>query len=139
MSKRTQQTPEQKESYWLGRIVKKANTVFPPFIAQMEEIIKMANHGLSDENKRKLRILIANDLGRPLTKLEIKDETPPQPPVPPTTKSPGNAETGDSGADAPTTEDKGNQEHLRSSVLPDAGSTDDPRPIDANPSEQSGS
>lgn len=138
MSKTNQQTPEQKEAYWLGRIVKKANTAFPPFIAQMEEIVQMANHALSDENKRKLRVLIANDLGRPLMKLEIKDETPPQPTVPPTPKSPGNSESGDSGAEVPTTEDQGDKEHLRSSVLPNTGSTDDPREVNSGTPDKSG-
>jgi hypothetical protein len=77
---RTVQTPEQKEVYWLRRITQRANSVFPAFVKELNEIMDMANHALSDENKRKLRILIANDLGKPLTRLNIKDELPPQPP-----------------------------------------------------------
>lgn len=77
---RTVQTPEQKEVYWLRRITQRANSVFPAFVKELNEIMDMANHALSDENKRKLRILIANDLGKPLTRLNITDELPPQPP-----------------------------------------------------------
>lgn len=144
---RHQQTPEEKEIYWLRRITQRANSVFPPFVKELNELMDMANHALSDENKRKLRILIANDLGKPLTRLNIKDELPPQPPKLPkkdlhaakADKHP--AASNDQGSDQEPTSTAGDvphkvtEQHLPSSVPAEQGgevpvgqSSDTPQP-----------
>lgn len=123
MSNPNTQTPEEKEFYWLNRITSKAQSIFPAFIKELTGIIEMANHALSDDNKKKLRVLIANDLGRPLMKLEIKDENPAAPQKPTKqTKSKGTK-----------INPENNEEHLRSDVLPDNGSEAGKGEVEASP------
>lgn len=49
---RTQQTPEEKKKYWLTRLVKKANTIFPQFQKDIAELVEMAEHATLDDKER---------------------------------------------------------------------------------------
>ncbi len=151
MSRNTQanptQTPEQKRLYWLNLIVEKCNKNFPDFIKILDEIVQMANHGLDVDDRKKLRVMIANDIGRPLMKMEIPNDAPlPQPPQPPVQqdaagKPPENTPPGATpaapGNDPAASKENvaGNEEQLRSSVVPDAGSGGGPSEDHTSPEQ----
>ena len=49
---RTPQSPEEKKAYWLKRLVGKANSVFPQFQRDINEMADMAIHAGIDDNER---------------------------------------------------------------------------------------
>ena len=116
-------TPAEKQEYWQRRITAKLNTALPQMTKQLKEIVDMANHALSLEDRKRLRVIIAHTLGIPLSRLEPHAPTPE--PVPgsqedvhaPTTDE--QSSTGEAPQDKP--DDK---QHVRSGVLPDEGGSD---------------
>lgn len=151
-----------KQEYWQKRITAKLNSVMPQIARQLKEIVDMANHALPLEDRKKLRVIIAHNLGTPLSRLEPHAPTPesvqhPKAPVHAATADEHTTEAGvhvsdeqsGSSSDSRGTETNlgtkvredgtDNQEHLRSSVLPHEGRSD--REGDNQPSEtiQSGS
>ena len=171
MSKRTRenptQSPKERHAYWLKVFVGKANSAMPEIHKRLIELVRLANQTLTLDDRKKIRVMLANDLGQSLNQLEIPHETD-------TTKNPESnkesvhtsADTADGAGitegqadptgtptpnDPPTpgtrlensigrgshTEEKatGSEEHVRSGVLPDAGSKDNETPSVASTTE----
>lgn len=67
---RTPQSPEEKKAYWLKRLVGKANSVFPQFQRDVNEIAEMGKHaGMTPEELAGVRSMIIDQVLKATNKL----------------------------------------------------------------------
>lgn len=87
---RTPQSPEEKKRYWMQRLVRKANSVFPQFQRDINELVEMALHADAEDNERAgIRAMIIDQTLKITARLIPPTKDDYDPTAKPTDNSPG--------------------------------------------------